>query len=402
MTVQLRDPIIADGGKRVSNRDDFFALLSGERPDRLPCCHFGFWDEKSLHKLAPPDCVDENILCMPSDDPPRDAFSAAPRTDESRERAVRLARHLDTAFIGVGKGGVTTFGHGGPAEIQPRVIERTPDCKILQYEGGHKRRVNYNPHSIHYYDFPVKEQPDLETLQLPDMTDPWRYIDVEEDCRRFKEAGFVPTASIQGFFSGIHNSFMDFEDTLVNLMIEPDFMSRLTEILARMSLSAVEMVMDRGVEVIDVCDDLGNRDGMIISPELFRRFFLPWYSELVQLVHRRGGYVHLHSHGNIAPVMEDIASIGVDIVNPFDWEENPDLPSLVERYGDRIVFCGGIVGDLYRRPPEEVERIMRRAAGLARLASRGFIFRGPAGIDTLSVEEWEQWGRMSLEARSSA
>ena len=49
------------------------------------------------------------------------------------------------------------FGHGGPGEIQPVVIERTKDYRILQYEGGHKRRINNNPYSIRYYDFPVRE-----------------------------------------------------------------------------------------------------------------------------------------------------------------------------------------------------------------------------------------------------
>ena len=86
----------------MSNRDDFDSLLAGEQPEKMPACGFGFWDEKSMHKLAPPDCVDENILSIPSDDPPRDCFSPEPRTRESRERTVRLGRYLDNTFIGVG------------------------------------------------------------------------------------------------------------------------------------------------------------------------------------------------------------------------------------------------------------------------------------------------------------
>ncbi len=156
-----------------------------------------------MHKLAPADCYDENTLSMPSDSPLVDCFSPEPRTPESRERAVRMARYLDTTFIGVGKGGVLTFGHGGPGEIQPHVVERTEEFKILHFEGGHKRRKNYNPHSLHYYDFPVKVEGDLERLELPDMGDPERFRDIEGDCRAFREAGFVSTGSIQGFFAGL-------------------------------------------------------------------------------------------------------------------------------------------------------------------------------------------------------
>lgn len=383
----------------MSNRDDLFKVLSGEKPDRIPCIHFGFWDEKAMHKLAPPDCYDENTLSLPSDNPPCITYSKEPRTRESRNRAVRMAQHLDTAAIGVGKGGVTSFGHGGPAEIQPVVIERTDQYKILQYEGGHKRRVNFDPHSIRYYNFPIKKEEDLENLKLPDMKNRERFADIEEDSRAFKEAGFVPTASIQGFFAGLHNSFMDFQDTMINLLDKPDFMKRFTAILAEMSFDAIEMVMDRGVEIIDICDDLGNADGLLISPDMVRRFFLPWYEKLVRVVHKRGGYVHLHSHGNISPVLPDFVSIGIDIINPFDWEENPDLPELVKTYGDRIIFCGGSVCDLYKHSLEEVEYIVRRACSLASVAEKGFIFMGNAGIEDLTLEEWESWRTISLRAR---
>ncbi len=387
----------------MSNRDDFLALMRGGRPACIPSAHFGFWDERAMHQLAPTDCWDENTLCDPSDDPPRDRFSSEPRTAESRERAVRMGRHLDTAFLGVGKGGVTTFGHGGPGEIQPQVVERSSLAgdryKVLRYEGGHKRKVHHDPHSVRYYDFPVRTERDLDSLQLPDMRDPTRFQDVAADARVFREAGFVPTGSIQGFFSGIHNSFMEFTTTLENLLLEPAFMRRLTERLARMSLDAVEMYLDRGVEVIDVCDDLGNADGLLISPQLFREFFLPWYAELTRVVHARGCWVHLHSHGRIAPLIADLASAGIDIVNPFDWNENPDLPGLVRTHGHRIVFCGGVVGDLYRHPLPDVERIVRRACSLAALAGRGYLFMGFPGMVEHSPEQWGQWLAISRRAR---
>jgi hypothetical protein len=388
----------------VSNRDDFLTLMHGRRPDRIPSAHYGFWDERAMHKLAPADCWDENTLTAPSDDPQRDRFSPEPRTDESRERAIRMARHLDTALIGVGKGGVTTFGHGGPGEIQPEVVERSSGgpggrYKIQRYEGGHKRMVHYDPHSIRFYDFPVRGAADLDRLELPDMRDPVRFQDIAADAKAFKDAGFVPTGSIQGFFSGIHNSFMEFSTTMENLLLEPGLMRRLTERLARMSLDAAVMYLERGVEVIDVCDDLGNADGLLLSPRLFGEFFLPWYAELVATVHARGGWVHLHSHGNIAPVLDQLTSVGIDIINPFDWNENPDLPALVRKFSDRVVFCGGLVGDLYRYPTAEVERIAKRACGLSALAERGYLFMGFPGMEELSVEQWNEWRSIFRRAR---
>ncbi len=383
----------------MSNRSDLMAVLRGQRPERIPFIPIGFWDEGTMHKLVPESCYDENTNCVPPDDPPLDRFSPEPRTQESRERAVEMARHMDMATIGAGKGAVFPFGHGGPGEIQPVVTERSPNHKILQYEGGHLRKHGYNPHSIRYYNFPVKEERDLESLELPDMRDSERFQDIESDSRLFKEAGFVPTGCIQGFFSGIHNSFMDFEDTMVNLLLKPDFMGRLTGILAKMSLDAVEMYLDRGVKIINVCDDLGNAEGLLMSPELFRRCFLPWYERLVELVHKRGGFVHLHSHGNISPVLSDLVAVGVDIINPFDWQENPDLPDLVKKFGKHVVFCGGCIGDLYRHTLEEVELAVRRACTLARLAERGYILCVSGITQDLSLEDWDSWRAVFTRAR---
>ncbi len=106
---------------------------------------------------------------------------------------------------GRGKGGLLSFGHGGPGEIQPVVIERTTEFKILQYEGGHKRRINFEPFSVRLFDLPLKTEEDFERLELPDMRNPKRFQDIEEDCRVLTEADFVPAGSVQGFFSGIHS-----------------------------------------------------------------------------------------------------------------------------------------------------------------------------------------------------
>lgn len=383
----------------MSNRDDLLAVLRGDKPERIPFIPIGFWDEKTMHKLVPAECYDENTDCIPSDDPPRDRFSSEPRTQDSREQAVRMAQHMDMATLGAGKGAVFPFGHGGPGEIQPEVIERTPEYKILEYEGGSRRKYGYNPHSIMYYHFPVKTEADLETLELPDMKDPERFQDIEPDCRHFKAAGFAATGVIQGFFSGIHNSFMDFQDTMVNLLLKPDFVKKLTKKLADMSLDAVEMFLDRGAEIINVCDDLGNADGLLMSPSLFREFFLPWYDELTRRVHDRKAFIHLHSHGNIGPLLPDLAAIGIDIINPFDWEENPNLPELVRRFERHFVFCGGCVGDLYRHNLEEVEFVIHRACSLSKVAERGYILSISGITDDLTVDDWNTWRAIVSKAR---
>ena len=85
----------------MSNRSDLMAVIRGQKPERIPLVPIGFWDEGTMHKLVPQSCYDENTYCVPPDDPPMDRFSPEPRTRESRERAVEMARHMDMATIGM-------------------------------------------------------------------------------------------------------------------------------------------------------------------------------------------------------------------------------------------------------------------------------------------------------------
>ena len=174
---------------------------------------------------------------------------------------------------------------------------------------------------------------------------------------------------------------------------------RLTRMLADMSLDAVDMMLERGIEMIEVADDLGSLQGLLISPEIFREFFLPWYEELAARVHQAGAYLHLHSHGNIESVLPDLVSCGVDVINPFDWHENPDLPGLVRRFGKDIVFCGGVMGDLYLHSLQEVEFIVRRACGLSKIAERGFILMGYGMADEIDRERWNRTREIFDRAR---
>ncbi|MFH1070728.1 MAG: uroporphyrinogen decarboxylase family protein, partial [Candidatus Glassbacteria bacterium] len=214
----------------------------------------------------------------------------------------------------------------------------------------------------------------LDRLELPDPRDPARWVDVAPDAAAFEAAGVMPAAKIMGFFSGIHNNFFEFQRLMISLIDDPAFVHRLTARLAEWSLACAEEVLRRGVRLVEVCDDLGTPEGLLISPEMFRDFFLPWYRRLFELCHARGAYVHLHSHGNIESVIPMLIEAGVDILNPFDPRETPHLEELIERYSGRVVFCGFVPSDYYLYPrDEDIETLFARAAALGRRCRRGYI-----------------------------
>ena len=373
----------------MTPRDNLLSLFNGEK-NKVPFVLMGFWNEKSIHDLLPKDCWDESTYYLPSDDPPCDSFPEK-RTDLHRQHAVNLAKHLGIACLGVGHGGPVPFGHGGPAELQPQVVQRTDEYKILEYEGGHHRKINFHPHAIQYYNFPVKTQDDLDKLVLPDMQDKIRFAGIAEDAAFYKTSGLMPTASIQGFFAGLHNSFMDMESVLLNLLTEPDFMHRFTKKLAEMNLQAVEMMLDCGVELVEICDDVGNKDGLLISPQLFENYFYPYYCELCRLVHSKGGWVHFHSHGNIEKMLPLFIKAGIDMINPFDRAENPHLDELLATYSNDIVFVGCLDNNSRDwSPDEQIKHYKESVDKAVSLCKKGYIFMDPGFAQDLTKQDFDK------------
>ncbi|MFC1544984.1 uroporphyrinogen decarboxylase family protein [Gemmatimonadota bacterium] len=370
----------------MSEMENMLAVIHGERPERFPYTPMGHWNRRACLKLLPADCYDDHIYCLPID-----KWGPEERSESSRLASVNYARYMDVSSLGVGKGGALPFGHGGPAEIIGKLESRESDGReIYRFEGGSRRLVRYDPYSVQYgLTFPINSHEDLDALQMPDPRDPSRWVDVEGDVAAFEEAGVMPAAKIMGFFSGIHNNFYDFEPLLLDFFDSPEFVQRLTDKLAAWSLACVEEALQRGVKLIEVCDDLGTPEGMLISPEQFERFFLPHYRALFETCHSRGAYVHMHSHGNIVPILPLLIDAGVDILNPFDPHEVPALDELVERFGQSVVLCGFIPSNYYLlERVRDIESLFARASSLGKRCKRGYVMMEHGFPEDLSPERF--------------
>ena len=71
------------------------------------------------------------------------------------------------------------------------------------------------------------------------------------------------------------------------------------------------------VDVVAETDDLGHQHSQWLSPEMFRKFAKPRYSELFHILKKRFGVkILFHSCGAVYPFIQDIIEMGADILNP--------------------------------------------------------------------------------------
>ena len=95
----------------------------------------------------------------------------------------------------------------------------------------------------------------------------------------------------------------------------------------------------------------------LASPDDFREFVTPYDGRLVDLIHESGKLVWVHCHGDMDPVLEDFADMGVDCLNPIEPPPAGDLTlaEAKQRVAGRMCLDGGIQdGDFDLLSPREI------------------------------------------------
>ncbi|HEX9114493.1 MAG TPA: uroporphyrinogen decarboxylase family protein, partial [Anaerolineae bacterium] len=345
----------------ITNRERMAATLAGELVDYVPAWPMGFFNAALAAQLVPADRLAVDLNYYPAEG--RYGFAAHPVAELERARAFNL--YIDRVALAVGWGANFAFGHAGPGEFNSQVVAATPEGFIIEYETGARERHNLVPQFTHPASRPVRTLADLEALTLPDPDDPTRWQGFAEDVAYLKAAGEYTVGWVNGCFSGCHYFFCDYQDLLVALIEQPELVTRLMARLGDWNLRAARQMLAAGVDCIGFVDDLGSSKNLLISPRLYRQYFWPWHRALVELAHGYGAAVHMHSHGNINLVLDDIVATGVDMLNPLDPTEGMDLAGLADRY-PRLTLVGGMDKYLFDPPTEAIEAQLRRSIAACR------------------------------------
>lgn len=372
----------------MNERDNILALLGRREHTHVPIWLMGFESEELAAYLLPDVELPEALSHNPEGfDYPWERLS-----DSERRRLCAYSRAVIRPAAAVGWGANLAFGHGGPGEFRFRVLERKEGERTLLCETGCKRVVRKHPHFFKDFDYALSSVAEWEKLELPDPQDPARYLGVAEDAGYLKEQGFLVAANINGFFSAPHYFCLEYEEFLTSLILDRDNAARLVELLATWTLTAAEELLVRGVECLTLCDDLGNAENLLFSPEIYESLIFPWHRKLCALAHEHGAFVHLHSHGNIARILPLVLATGIDLLNPFDRNEAMDLVGFLQDYGESgVIPVGGLHRAFFEWDEEsryQYLRVLFREAG----KEGAWMLMDPAGIPaSTSREEFQRF-----------
>ena len=122
--------------------------------------------------------------------------------------------------------------------------------------------------------------------------------------------------------------------------------------------------LDLGVDMIHVSDDWGAQNGLMFNPKTWRTLIAPYHAVTCNAVRQRGGYMSLHSDGNVTQVLDGIADLGYHVLHPYQESAGMDFQRYLTHYKDRFVIMGGLdvqttIGfGNYDRLKADIERVV--------------------------------------------
>ena len=117
-------------------------------------------------------------------------------------------------------------------------------------------------------------------------------------------------------------------------------------------------VFEAYCEIDSICalwlgDDLGSKNGLMISPAVLAEHVFPWFKRYVELAHKHGRPFLLHSCGNIAAAMPALVDeVGIDAKHSFEDLIQP-VEQFIDAWGSKIGVMGGLDVGLLASGTEE-------------------------------------------------
>ncbi len=110
-------------------------------------------------------------------------------------------------------------------------------------------------------------------------------------------------------------------------------------------------------------NDFGTQLDLLVGPEQFDAFILPWVGRFTALGHRFDHAVILHSCGAIYRLIERLLEAGVDGLHPLQARAvGMDAETLSKKFNGRVCFIGGVDTQelLVRGTPGDIRAEVRR------------------------------------------
>lgn len=202
---------------------------------------------------------------------------------------------------------------------------------------------------------------DLDRVRPPEA-----FLSIDRDqvnafCKstdRFVTAGCCPRPFERlQFLRGSENVYIDLAEQAAG---QPNEFFTLLDRVHQFYLKEMEQWAKTDVDAFTFMDDWGAQRALLISPRQWRKIFKPLYKAYIDLAHRHGKFIFMHSDGFTQDIIPDLIELGLDAFNTQIF--TMDIEQLGARFRGQITFWGEIDRQhlLSFGTTGEIERAVRR------------------------------------------
>lgn len=325
----------------VSNKERFLGICHFERPGDLflmsPLVN-DFWVETPqawVRQGAPEEIADSHG---------RRSYFGFDHMRQMREihTGLYMDRRLD---VGTG-----TYVYSVPPIVplyEPKFLDEDSHTVTLINEGGQGVRVfKDDPQKMPMYlDHPVKDRQSWEEYKKrldPHSAGRWP-SDWQEYVQRMQHRD-EPVAMDVGSFFGFLREWMGLERLLYMFYDDPVLVEDMMEQVCRLETECIERVVrEVKFDFVMFWEDMAFKSGPLISPEMFRKFMMPRYKRITDLLRSHSvDIIFVDSDGNLNELVPLWLECGVNFVWPLEAAASNDAVALRKKYGKSLILGGNI------------------------------------------------------------
>lgn len=261
-----------------------------------------------------------------------------------------------------------------PDYIGPE-LEKNSDGSFFNAWGS-VRKIVQNEYSVYeeYAAFPLA---DAQTVSEVETWDKWpksSLWDWNSLHRAVEQANRKEKRHIRYDIGGIFESawaLYGLDSFLVALYEKPEIPEAIMNCYTEIFISNFRAAMAEAGDSIDMVytyDDVAVQDGLLMSPDMWRRFILPFHQKLNKVIKEYDVKLIYHSCGSVLPLIDAFKDdMYIDVLNPLQpAAKDMNMRNIKKRWGHTLAFHGG--GDLQRTLPfGSVDDVQNEADSLCRI-----------------------------------
>ena len=241
-------------------------------------------------------------------------------------------------------------GKGSPLLIpsyEPRII--TEDERTITYmdSGGRIVRVSKeNPERMPtFLDWPVKDRATWnEHKKRLDPNAPERWpSDWNTYVQRINSKDELVSIMVGGFF--MHpREWVGSERILYMFYDDPNLVEDMMDTILHLEIEVIKRTLkDIKVQMAQFNEDMAWRGGPLVSPDMVRKFMMPRYKKITDLLRSYGvDIILVDSDGNLNELIPLWMESGINFVWPLEVAAHNDAVVLRKKYGRNLILGGNI------------------------------------------------------------